>query len=112
MAQSCPAAGLQPAVTLDRGRRTRQTEPNSFGLRARSGTAATHIHEDLAMALTQNRNRQTNTRRKPLGECRLDVIQTVAEGRRLTDAAIVAMVASGYSKRDQFAVDLGMEEAI
>ena len=64
------------------------------------------------MIIAQDRGPQTKTRRPPSGEWRLDVIKTAAEGRGITDAVLTAMAAAGHPKRDQFAVELAMEEAV
>jgi len=64
------------------------------------------------MALTQNPARPTKTRRTPCGECRLDVVRTATEARGITDATLAAMAVARYSKADQFAMDLAMEEAV
>src|SRR5262245_26910774 len=64
------------------------------------------------MVSTQEHSRKSKSPQSPNGKWRMDIIKDAAEGRRLIDSTIATMASARYSKRDQFAVELAMEEAI
>jgi serine/threonine-protein kinase RsbW len=80
--------------------------------RKESNGVRKHIREVIEMVIAPDRAPAAKARRTPNLEWRLDIVKTASEGRLVMDAIITAMAAVRYSKHDQFAVELALEEAI
>src|SRR5262249_33021716 len=80
--------------------------------RRESNGVRKHIREVIEMVIAPDSGPAAKIRRTTNLEWRLDIVKTASEGRLVTDAIITTMAAARYSKHDQFAVELALEEAI